>query len=79
MKKRVIEIVANNLNLDALEIENNSIRVAFNETEGWDSLAHLSIMTDLEDEFDLEIEIDEMEELIDIDKIVQYLSQKNEL
>lgn len=76
MRDKVIEIVARNLNLDARDLKNDCVKVVFNETMEWDSLAHLSIMADLEDEFDLEIDIDEMQGLIDISKIVEYLSTK---
>lgn len=74
MEKQIIAILAKNLNLDAALIEEGKLQVEFNETPEWDSLAHLSIMTDIEDEFDLEIDIDEMENLTTISKIKAFLN-----
>lgn len=74
MEKQIIEIVAKNLNIDTAMIEDGKLHVEFNVTPEWDSLAHLSIMTDIEDEFDLEIDIDEMENLTTISKIKAFLA-----
>ncbi|MBF9053379.1 hypothetical protein LSUCC1028_03915 [Rhodobacterales bacterium LSUCC1028] len=74
MEKQITVIVAKNLNLDAALIEDGTLHVEFNVTPEWDSLAHLSIMTDIEDEFDLEIDIDEMESLTTISKIKAFLT-----
>ena len=77
MEKQITEIVAKNLNLDADLIEEGKLQVEFNVTPEWDSLVHLSIMTDIEDEFDLEIDIDEMENLTTISKIKAFLNASN--
>lgn len=74
MEKKIIQIVAKNLNIDIAMIEDGKLQVEFNVTPEWDSLAHLSIMTDIEDEFDLEIDIDEMEKLTTISKIKAFLN-----
>ena len=76
MREQVIRIIARNLNSDSINIEDEVNRKGFGVTDGWDSLVHLSIMTDLEDEFDIEIDIDDMENLIDVNSIVAYLSRK---
>ena len=77
MEKQITAIVAKNLNLDVALIEEGTIQVEFNVTPDWDSLVHLSIMTDIEDEFDLEIDIDEMENLTTISKIKAFLNASN--
>lgn len=77
MEKQITAIVAKNLNLDVALIEEGTLQVEFNVTPDWDSLVHLSIMTDIEDEFDLEIDIDEMENLTTISKIKAFLNASN--
>ena len=77
MEKQITAIVAKNLNLDVALIEEGTLQVEFNVTPDWDSLVHLSIMTDIEDEFDLEIDIDEMENLTTISKIKSFLNASN--
>ena len=77
MEKKITAIVAKNLNLDASLIEEGTLQLEFNVTPEWDSLVHLSIMTDIEDEFDLEIDIDEMENLTTISKIKAFLNASN--
>ena len=74
MKNRILEIITDNLNLDPKVIEENDDVLSFNKTKGWDSLAHLSIMTDLEDEFNIEIDIDDMEKLVSISDILDYMN-----
>ncbi len=46
------------------------------EIEGWDSLLHITIMETIQDEFDIRISLDEMIELSDVGKIVEYLYRK---
>ena len=74
MKNRILEIITDNLNLDPKVIEENDDVLSFNKTKGWDSLAHLSIMTDLEDEFNIEIDIDDMEKLVSLSDILDYMN-----
>ena len=74
MKARIIEIIAHNLNLDPKMVEASASDLSFSKTNGWDSLAHLSIMTDLEDEFNVEIDIDDMEKLVSVSDISDYIS-----
>lgn len=75
MEDRIREIIAKNLNLSVEDIEASGIQLEFNKTNGWDSLSHLTIMMELEDEFDVEISIDDMETLINVTKISDYLSK----
>ena len=73
MEEKIIEIVSKILNIEAALVLERKNELAFNETAEWDSLAHLSIMTELEDQFDLDLNIDDMENLTSISKIQDFL------
>lgn len=47
--------------------------------ESWDSLHHLSLMSELEDEFDIEFEPEEINVMSDFDKVCSIIAQKIDL
>lgn len=53
--------------------------VSMKNTATWDSMAHLSIVTGLENEFDIFIEASEAELLISYSSIVDFLTNHPEL
>ena len=46
-------------------------------TEGWDSVASVTLFAMIEEEFGAEIDMDDYVELISFSKIAQYLAAKN--
>jgi acyl carrier protein len=62
---------------DALKISPEEVRddLEYGSIETWDSLAHVSLMLQLESEYDLEIDEDTMVELTSVRAIKEFLSQ----
>jgi acyl carrier protein len=56
--------------IDATDLPEN---VSYSELAEWDSLRHLELMLELEQEFDTEISSEAMPELLSLDAIEQYL------
>jgi acyl carrier protein len=74
MKEKIIEIISEIVRVDSDYVRSKPNSVGLNITKGWDSLAQLSIMTAIEDEFDIEMSIEEMEELDLAQKIIDRFS-----
>ena len=71
--KYILQIV---LKLNSIEsVDDVSMDKLFN----WDSMAHLSIVTGIENEFDIFIEADEAEQLTSYNNILQFLNKHPEL
>ena len=70
-KKRIIEVLKSALNEKKVD-ENTSQK----NTNQWDSLKHLSLVVELETEFNIEFEPDEIVEMIDYTKIEEYVNAK---
>lgn len=72
MADRIDSLIA-----DALKISPEEVRddLGYGSIESWDSLAHVSLMLQLESEYDLEIDEDTMVELTSVRAIKDYLSQ----
>lgn len=49
--------------------------VRYAETEGWDSLAHMQLITELEDELGILIDTDDVIDLSSFDKAVEILAK----
>ncbi|MDC0953302.1 acyl carrier protein [Porticoccaceae bacterium] len=73
MKDNVIQVIANIIKVTPDEIAADIGGFSLGKVSGWDSLAHLAIMTEIEDEYDLDLSIDEMEELNSVAKILKFL------
>lgn len=49
--------------------------VRYSETEGWDSIAHMQLITALEDSFDILIDTDDVIDLSSFDKAIEILAK----
>jgi len=74
IKSDVNKILIQSLGLSDKYLEKNIIK---NEVEAWDSLKHIMIVSDLEMEFDVMFEPEEMVELTGTDAIVNVLLNKD--
>lgn len=71
--EKVIEIVASTCDVDKSEVTENS---TVGDFPAWDSVGHLSILTNVEEAFDISFEPEEMMELEDVKDIVEAVNQK---
>tara|TARA_Y100001958_G_C21234723_1_gene560914 strand:+ start:2166 stop:2390 length:225 start_codon:yes stop_codon:yes gene_type:complete len=71
IKKRIIKILKSTLNE-----ENIDETISQKNSSKWDSLKHLTIIVEIETEFDIEFEPDEIENMTDYSKIEQYINAK---
>lgn len=71
MKEKVLEIMTN-----VLETEDISMDTSQNNCENWNSLRHLNLVSELEDEFDVEFEPEEIAEMISVGKILETIQSK---
>ena len=62
----------------ALHIRNDEPvnRFAYGKTEKWDSLAHVVMMDELEKQFDISLDTDDMLSLLNYDAIVMLLRER---
>lgn len=44
--------------------------------ERWDSLRHLTLASELEEEFDIELEPEEIAEMVDVSRVIEILHTK---
>ena len=77
MEEKIINIIASIIKTKPEVISNNTDNFSLGNVSGWDSLAHLSIMTELEDEYDLDLSIDEMESLDSVKKILHFIEEQS--
>ena len=70
MRDKIIEIISDVIKMEVDKIEADPMGIGLKLTPGWDSLAQLSIMTAIEDDFDIEMSIEEMEELDTAQKLI---------
>ncbi len=63
---------------EALQIENREVGMedAFREYDEWDSLGRLSLIAALDEQFDLQIEDRDFEQLITVGDLLQAVEQK---
>lgn len=71
MKEKVIEIVK-----DVLETEDISLNTSQENCENWNSLRQLNLVSELEDEFDVEFEPEEIAEMKSVGKILEVIQSK---
>lgn len=71
--EKVIEIVATTCDVDKSEVTENS---TVGDFPSWDSVGHLSILTHVEEAFDISFEPEEMMEMEDVKDIVEAVNQK---
>jgi acyl carrier protein len=71
--EKVIEIVANTCGVDKSEVTESSMVGDF---PAWDSVGHLSILSSVEEAFDISFEPEEMMEMEDVKDIVAAVNAK---
>lgn len=71
MKEKVIEIMK-----DVLETEDLSLNTSQENCENWNSLRQLNLVSELEDEFDVEFEPEEIAEMKSVGKILEVIQSK---
>jgi len=60
----------------AFEVDEISTDVSQKNCAKWDSLHHLTMASDLEDHFDIELEPEEIAEMTDFTRVVEILKSK---
>ena len=71
--EKVIEIVATTCDVEKSEVNENSMVGDF---PSWDSVGHLSILSQVEEAFDISFEPEEMMEMEDVKDIVASVNAK---
>lgn len=66
LRDKVKQVVANQFDLDYATIDASTGPTS---VDGWDSAAHIALIMNLEDEFDIEVSDDEIATLISIESI----------
>lgn len=70
-KEKILRVLKSVLN----QKDVNETTSQFN-TDQWDSLKHLTLIVELEREFDIEFEPNEIEEMTDFNRIEEYIKGK---
>lgn len=71
--EKVIEIVATTCDVEKSEVNENS---TVGDFPAWDSMGHLSILSNVEEAFDISFEPEEMMEMEDVNDIVEAVEEK---
>lgn len=71
--EKVIEIVATTCDVDKSEVNENS---TVGDFPAWDSVGHLSILSSVEEAFDISFEPEEMMEMEDVKDIAEAVKGK---
>ena len=71
-KDKTISVIAEVLQTNISNINEKS---DYNNTNGWDSLATTNIIVALEEEFDIDIELDDAEKFISVENILKILEE----
>ena len=74
LQERVLEIMR-----ETFEMENVSTDVSQKNCERWDSLRHLTMASELEEAFDIELEPEEIAEMTDFSRVIDMLQSKLEV
>ena len=73
VKEKIIWIIADTLEVGASEINDNS---SIGDFPAWDSLGHMNLLQNIQDEFDIELDPEEIIELEDVRDIVKAVEAK---
>lgn len=73
VKEKVIEIIANVLEVSAEEV---TLESTVGDFPKWDSLGQLTILQSVQDEFEVEFEPEEMMEIEDVNDIIKIVESK---
>ena len=71
MQDRIIEILK-----DVLDVQEVDINSSQDTLDNWNSLRHLNLISEFEDEFDLEFDPEEIAEMKSVKKIVEIIRAK---
>lgn len=71
MEEKVFKILK-----DVLEMDEVSMNTSQDNCENWNSLRHLNLVSELEDEFDLEFEPEEIAEMKSVNNIIEIIKEK---
>lgn len=71
MEEKVIKIMK-----DVLEMDEVSMNISQDNCENWNSLRHLNLVSELEDEFDVEFEPEEIAEMKSVNSIIEIIKEK---
>ena len=72
MEETIIEIMK-----DVLDEQDINIDSTQDSLENWNSLRHLNLVSELEDEFDVEFEPEEIAEMKSVKAILELINTKN--
>lgn len=73
MRDKIKELIADELGIDVSEVKDDARLVA---DLGADSLAVIAIISEIENEYDIDIEFDEYEKVLTCNDIINALDQK---
>ena len=73
MEEKLKKLMAEILNLNESEIKDS---LKMKETDGWDSLKHMELIVAFEQEFDIELTVDEIVAMQDYKEIKRILEEK---
>ena len=71
LEDKVLEIMR-----EVFEMEDVTTDASQKNCERWDSLHHLSLASELEEEFDIELEPEEIAEMTDFARVIAMLESK---
>ena len=72
---KVVDIIKDVFDIDDLEISNDTVA---KDVEGWDSINHLQLINEIEDEFDITFSMGEVQGFSNVGELVDYISKKDE-
>lgn len=71
LEEKVLDIMR-----ETFELDNVSADISQKNCERWDSLRHLTLASELEDAFDIELEPEEIAEMTDFSRVIAMLQSK---
>lgn len=71
LENQVLEIMR-----EVFGVEDITLEVSQKNCERWDSLRHLTMASELEDAFDIELEPEEIAEMTDFSRVINMINSK---
>ena len=71
--EKVCEIARDIFDDDELELNDDTIAA---DVDGWDSLTHLSLMNEIENEFEIKFEVKEVQGLSNVGELVDVILER---
>lgn len=71
LEDRILEIMR-----EVFEMEDVSTTASQKNCERWDSLHHLTLVSEIEDSFDIDLEPEEIAEMTDFSRVVEMVKSK---